>query len=103
MAASGALIETPHHLSEDGLGDDHVNGIVQPVDFLNAYSANRISGVPYPPTPSQQNIRRSKSFLPMGFEHVALDAPVVDKARPLFPADETNIIPCFSTISVNNC
>jgi hypothetical protein len=38
----------------------------------------------------------------MRFEHVAPDAPVIDKAGPLFPVDETNIIPCFFPTSLNN-
>ena len=37
----------------------------------------------------------------MRFVHVAPGAPVVLRAGPLFPADDTNIIPCFSTASLN--
>jgi hypothetical protein len=52
MAAPGALIDTPNHPSEQGPREDHVNGLMQPVDSRRAYSANCISGVTYPPTPN---------------------------------------------------
>jgi hypothetical protein len=42
------------------------------------------------------------AYLPIRFVHVAPGAPVVLNAGPLFPADETNMIPCFSTASLNN-
>ena len=40
--------------------------------------------------------------LPIMFVHVAPGAPVVLNAGPLFPADETKIIPYFSTASLNS-
>lgn len=91
-----------------GPRDDQVNGSVEPVDCRREYSANCISGVTYPPTPSTNSFhfisfRFNSKILPIKLEHVAPGAPVVDKAGPLFPADETNIIPCFSTTSLNNC
>lgn len=38
----------------------------------------------------------------MRFVQVAPGAPTVLNAGPLLPADETNIIPCFSTASLHS-
>jgi len=64
-----------------------------------------VTYAPTPSTNSTQSLFRivfCLTYLPIKFEHVAPGAPVVLNAGPLLPADETKIIPCFSTASLNN-
>ena len=87
MAAPGAIIETPRCPSNVGPHDDHVYAVLEQEEGSNMLCADFI------------RLFVTSAATPMVQLDVPPGEPTVDRQGPLFPADETKIMPYLLTSS----